>query len=43
MKGTPIIAVTVASAITGIHWFLRRREQKLSPAPVSQDGSGAEK
>jgi formate dehydrogenase iron-sulfur subunit len=42
MKGTPIIAVTVASAITGIHWFLKRREQKLSTAPVRNSDAGAE-
>jgi formate dehydrogenase iron-sulfur subunit len=43
MKSTPLVAVTVASAVTGLHWFLKRREQKAAPAPVSKDGSGAEK
>jgi len=40
MKGTPFIAVTVASAITGVNWLLKRRE--LSSAAGSQDDAGAE-
>ncbi len=43
MKSTPLIAVTVASVVTGFHWFLKRREQKATPVPVSRNGSGAEK
>jgi formate dehydrogenase iron-sulfur subunit len=30
MKRTPIIAVTVASAITGLNWVLKRRDQGLA-------------
>jgi len=41
MKGPPFIAVTVASAITGVNWLLRRRELKLLPAAGSQDDPGA--
>jgi formate dehydrogenase iron-sulfur subunit len=42
MKGTPLIAVTVASAITGIHWLLKRRENALSSAQVRINDAGAE-
>jgi formate dehydrogenase iron-sulfur subunit len=40
MKGTPFIAVTVASAITGVNWLLKRRE--LASAAGNQDDAGAE-
>ena len=43
MQSTPIIAVTVASAITGAHLFLRRRERMLSSAPASEGDPGVAK
>jgi formate dehydrogenase iron-sulfur subunit len=42
MRATPITALTVASVITGLHWFLKRREQKLSPAHAGENDAGAE-
>jgi formate dehydrogenase iron-sulfur subunit len=42
MKGTPFIAVAVASAITGVHWFLKRREQRPSLARARNNDAGAE-
>jgi formate dehydrogenase iron-sulfur subunit len=35
MKNTPVIAVTVASALTGFHWLLKRREQTDSLVSVN--------
>jgi formate dehydrogenase iron-sulfur subunit len=42
MQKTPIIALTVASAITAVNWFLKRRERGLSPARAENDDTGAE-
>jgi formate dehydrogenase iron-sulfur subunit len=41
MKGTPITAATVALALAGIHWLLRYREQRLSPAHAQKNDAGA--
>jgi formate dehydrogenase iron-sulfur subunit len=43
MKRTPLVAVTVASAVTGLHWVLKRRDQKLPEVTQPTDQTGEEK
>jgi formate dehydrogenase iron-sulfur subunit len=40
MKGTPLVAVTVASVVTGLHWVLKRRDEKLAQVRASADEVG---
>ena len=42
MRRTPIIAVTVASAVSGIHWILQRRDQKLAQAQSGAPNRGGQ-